>query len=308
MNVFIVGASGYIGRVVTAHVLNAGHRVTALVRSDAAAARLPAGDVRVVAGSVEDLQAVQKGLETADAAIYLAIQGTQGASDADRAALNAMVGYFRGTPGPLIVTSGLGMYVGTPEPFVDETTPLEHVPPSQAWRVTLEQELLRTGAPVVIIRPPMVYGQGNASPVLLTALRYARERGEALVAGAGANLVPVVHVEDLAAVYALALTRAPAGTVLNVAATSVTGHDLCRAISYAAGLAGEITVRAPSEILAALGPLGGAFIMDLRLSNFLATQLLGWTPSAPSLLYELLYGTLKTLADGAAAPESSSVA
>jgi uncharacterized protein YbjT (DUF2867 family) len=85
MNVFNIGASGYIGRAVTTRVLSAGQRVTALVRSDAAASRLPTGDVHAVAGSVEDLQALQKGLETADAAIYLAIQGTQGASDNDAA-------------------------------------------------------------------------------------------------------------------------------------------------------------------------------------------------------------------------------
>jgi nucleoside-diphosphate-sugar epimerase len=294
MNVFIVGASGYIGRAVAARTLNAGHRVTALVRSEAAAARLPPGDVRVVAGSVEDLQALQQGLEAADAAIYLAIQGTQGASNADRAALNAIVNHFQGTSRPLLVTSGLSVYVGTPEPFVDESTPLDTVPPSQTWRLALEQELIATGAHVVILRPPMVYGNGIAGPVLQTGLQHAREHGEALVAGAGANLVPVVHVEDLAAAYVLALTKAPAGTVLNVAATSVTGHDLGRAISYAAGLGGEIAVRTPADIVKALGPLGGPFIMDLRLSNFRATHLLGWTPSAPSLLYELLYGTLNS--------------
>ena len=140
----------------------------------------------------------------------------------------------------------------------------------------------------------MVYCYGTASPVLLAALRYAREHGEALVAGVGANLVPVVHVEDLAAAYVLALTRAPAGTVLNVAATSVTGRDLGRAISYAAGLQGEIAVRTPADIVTVLRPLGGPFIMDLRLCNFQVTHLVGWTPSAPSLLYELLYGTLKS--------------
>ena len=45
-------------------------------------------------------------------------------------------------------------------------------------------------------------------------------------------------------------------------------------------------------MLSALGPLGGALMMDLRLSNFLITQLLGWTPCGPSVLYELLHGTL----------------
>ena len=125
----------------------------------------------------------------------------------------------------------------------------------------------------------MVYGQGSASPILLAALRHARERGEALVGGAGANLVPVVHVADLAAAYTLALTGAPAGTVLNVAATAVMGRDLARAISFAAGLEGELAERTPAEFVSALGPLGGALLMDLRLSNFAVTEQLGWTPS-----------------------------
>jgi nucleoside-diphosphate-sugar epimerase len=295
MNVFIIGATGYIGRAVTRSVLDAGHTVTALARSEESAARLPSGDMRVVRGSVEDLAALRDGLETADAAIYLAIQGTRGASDADRAALGTIMDHLSGAPGPLIVTSGLGVYVGAQEPVVDETTSLEHAPPSQAWRVALERELLGTGGPVVIIRPPMVYGQGSASPVLLAALRHAREHGEALMVGAGANLMPVVHVEDLAAAFTLALTRAPGGTVLNVAASSVTGRDLARAVSYAAGLGGSVAVRAPADVVSALGPLGDPFMLDLRLSNFAASQLLGWTPAAPSLLYELLHGSLSRI-------------
>jgi hypothetical protein len=124
----------------------AGHRVTALIRSEASAIRLPTGDVRIVAGSVENLGAVERGLESADAAIYLAMQGIQGASDADRAALHAITDHFSGTHRSPIVPSGLGVYVGTPEPVVDETTPLDHVPPGQAWRVALERDLLATGA------------------------------------------------------------------------------------------------------------------------------------------------------------------
>ena len=35
-------------------------------------------------------------------------------------------------------------------------------------------------------------------------------------------------------------------------------------------------------------------MLDLRLSNFEVAQVLGWAPKVPSLLYELLYGTLKS--------------
>jgi uncharacterized protein YbjT (DUF2867 family) len=137
-----------------------------LVRSEASAARLPT-DVQIVAGSVEDLEAVERGLEGADAAIYLAILGTQGASDADRAALRTLVGHLRGTRGPLIVTGGLGVYLGAQEPVVDEATSLEHVSPAQAWRVALEQELLASEAPVVIIRPAGVYARELRAPFCL---------------------------------------------------------------------------------------------------------------------------------------------
>ena len=302
MRVFIIGASGYIGRAVTDHVLGAGHSITALVRNDSSAAVLATTDVRVVAGSVEDLDAVERGLDGADAAIYLAIQGTHGASDADRVALQSIARHLRGGGGPLIVTSGLSVYVGAPDPVVDEATSLDHVPSSQAWRVDLERELLALDAPVVIIRPAGVYGRGTAGPVLLAPLRYAREHGEALVAGEGANLIPVVHVDDLAAAYTQALTAAPARTVINIASTSVTGRDFARGISFAAGLGGELAVRTPAEIVSALGPLAGPFMLDLRQSNFTVTQLLGWAPSAPSLLYELLHGTLSSTPDGHAGP------
>jgi nucleoside-diphosphate-sugar epimerase len=291
MNVFIIGGSGYIGRSVTRQILAEGHSVTALARSETSAARLPMGAVRVVRGTVEDLAAMQQGLATADAAIYLAIQGAQGASDADRVALRAITDRFRGTDKPFLVTSGIGVYAGAPAGVVDETTSLEHAP-SFEKRVALEQDLFATGARVVVIRPSMVYGQGNASPILLGLLQHARERGEALVLEDGANLMPTVHVDDLASVFTLALAKAPAGTVLNVAAAAVTERDLARAVSYAAGLGGEIVARSPNEILAALGPLGGALMMDLRLSNFSITQMLGWTPRGPSVLYELLHGTL----------------
>jgi hypothetical protein len=74
-------------------------------------------------------------------------------------------------------------------------------------------------------------------------------------------------------------------------ASSVSGRDLARAISFAAGLGGEVE---GAHIVAVLGQLAGPFMLDLGLSNFEVTKVLGWAPKAPSLVYELLYGTLKS--------------
>ncbi len=88
--IFIIGASGYIGRVVTEKALQAGHQVVALARSDEAVAKLPPGEVSVVRGDLEDISALQQGVGQADAVIHLAIQGNCGPSAVDDRALETM--------------------------------------------------------------------------------------------------------------------------------------------------------------------------------------------------------------------------
>jgi|SRR5579859_1293711 len=295
MNVFVIGATGYIGRRVTTKLLAAEHRVIALARSAESAARLPAGNVETIRGEVADLDSLRQGLKHADAVIYMAIKGLRGLSPEDSAALNLILDTLAGTDRPFIVTSGVAVYTGLSGAEFDEDTSLEAAAPAVAWRVQLERtvrEAAGRGVRSVVIRPSLVYGRGGGSPIMLGLLAYARQNGQAICVGAGENLVPVVHVDDLAAVYALALEHASPGMVFNAAAAGISGKDLARGVSYAAGLDGKIVSLPLAEAVAALGGPAAALAGDLRLSGLRTALVLGWTPAGPSLLYELIHGSL----------------
>jgi nucleoside-diphosphate-sugar epimerase len=167
MKVFIIGASGYIGRVVVERVLQTGHQVVALARSDEAVAKLPLGDVVVVRGDTASSDALAQGVEEADAVLHLAIMGNRSPASPDDRSLEAIIEALAGTGKALLVTSGFGVYLGTRVREVDEDTPLTDVLPVQAWRVQMERQVVDAagkGVRSVVIRPPFVYGRGGCSP------------------------------------------------------------------------------------------------------------------------------------------------
>lgn len=299
MKVFTIGGTGYVGRGVVRALLAAGNQVTALARSQEAAARLPAG-ATVLPGSLSDRAVLQEGLRDADAVIYAAIAGMQGITPEDDAAIALILEAFSGSGRPFIMTSGLGVYAGTKTPMVDEDTRLDDVAPSQAWRAALERRLVAAAAErdlrSIIIRPPIVYGEARLPPPFRAAMVEARAAGRSFYIADGANRIPVVHVDDLGRAYALALAQAPGGALFNVVAEDVTGRDLARALGLAVGLDGEAISLTRAEADAALGPAAGALAGNFVVSRVKTTAVLGWRPTESGVLYDLAHGSMKALA------------
>jgi nucleoside-diphosphate-sugar epimerase len=296
MKIFIIGATGYIGRAVTEAMLRAGHQVLALARSDEAAAQLSASEITVIRGDLADTEALREGLRQADGVVYLAARGSYGPSPMDSAALETIIVDLAGSEKPLLLTSSLGVYAGIQASTVDEDTPLTHTIPAQAWRLGLEAQVLdaaERGVRSIVIRPAFVYGNGGWSPLLRSVLELARRSGEAIYSGEGTNILPVVHVADLADAYRRALGSAPARTILNVVGGSITGKDLALGISHATGQGGATVSLSQDKVHAVLGGSAAVVALDLKVSSFRATHMLSWTPREPSLLYELLHGSLR---------------
>ncbi|MEU6238052.1 NAD-dependent epimerase/dehydratase family protein, partial [Kitasatospora sp. NPDC047058] len=210
MKVLVLGSTGYIGSAVARRLTADGHEVVHFVKE---AGRVAPG-VPSRVGDLADPASLRAAVtDDVDAVLHLATPTGDEAVDA--AAVDALTERLRGTGRAFVYTSGVWVLGATGDTALDEaaaTDPIAIV----GYRPRIEQRVLAlTGEDVraVVLRPGIVYGRGGGIPGLMTG--WARERGTGRYAGSAATRWPMVHVDDLAQLFVLALTKAEAGSVLH---------------------------------------------------------------------------------------------
>lgn len=288
MRVLLTGATGYIGAVVGEALAGSGRDVLAIARSDTAAARLRSAGYEVASGDLHDVSRLAGLAGRSDAVVHVAATQDRDMAAVDRAVTDAILEALAGSGKPFLYTSGCWVYGSAPaDGLLDEDSPTDPVP-VYAWRPPLEAELLAASPDVrtIVIRPGMVYGRGGGP---LNQFAEMAAGGRPRYVGDGENHWTLVHVDDLAALYLLALDAAPAGTLWNaVHGEPLAVRELAAAATAGRGFAEAPTAWPVAAAAAEIGPaVAEALTRDHRISGERAHRLLDWDPPPRRPLDEL---------------------
>jgi nucleoside-diphosphate-sugar epimerase len=283
--VFVTGATGYLGSAIAARFASAGHEVRGLTRHGESARSLETAKVKPVLGDLSEPGTYLADLKNCDTVVHAAVDMRDAAS-LDQQALTAIRQAAEdGRVRRLLYTSGMWVYGDSGGRVIDETTEQDGLTIS-SWRTAHEQVAIELGqveVQTVVLQPALVYGESRG--ILAGMFAEAREKRTVTYPGDGSQHWGMVHRDDLAEAYLLALDKARAGERYILCDES---HFTLKQIAEAIARATGATARAwPREdVLAKLGPYGEALLASQKCTAAKARRELGWAPKHLSFVEE----------------------
>lgn len=304
MHVFVTGGTGHSGPYIISDLIAAGHEVTALARSDTAAATVSALGAKVRRGDISDLEGLKAASIEADGVIHVAhrqdLLPSGGLNAVAAAEVEIMLAYgeaLDGTGKPLVVSGSIGSpgweNLGRPATEADPA-----LPGGDAYKGTLRVRnnvettvigLAERGIRSSVVRiPPVMHSATDNAGFVPLLIGLAKEKGVIGYPGDGANLWQAVHAKDLASLFRLALEKGSAGKSWHgIESDGVTFREIAEGIGKRLGFP---AVSIPADVLMLPGYFGflaNLVTLDLPASNAITRQTLGWEPAQPGLLDDL---------------------
>jgi nucleoside-diphosphate-sugar epimerase len=289
MRIFLTGATGFIGSRIVPELINGGHQVLGLTRSDAGAKALLAAGAEVHRGDLDDLDSLRRGAEGADGVIHTAFNhdfsNFVAHCEADGRVIEALGSVLAGSDRPLVITSGTGMGSNGPgrlatEDVFDRTHPNPRKASEMAGVAAMER-----GVNVSVVRLPQVHDpvkQGLITPLV----EITRQKGLSAYVGDGGNRWPAAHVSDVARLYRLVVERREPGSRYNaVAEEGISAREIAEVLGR--GLRVPVKSLSPAEVPAHFGWLGMFVGLDMAASGAQTQAKLNWHPTGPGLISDL---------------------
>jgi nucleoside-diphosphate-sugar epimerase len=293
MRVFLTGATGAIGFPTVRALLERGHHVRGVARSDDKAALLREIGAEPVAVDLFDGEAVKAAIDGSEAVLHLATNvpplrrmarkkgwvmhnslRTTATETLVDVALNTGVAKF-------VKESVTFVYPDGGDAWIDETTPPDES--IEMLQPTLEGERIADrftagGGQAVVLRFGSFYGPTARGTD--EALRLARWR-MSMVGGKPEAFVSSIHTDDVAS-SAVAALDAPAGIYNVVEDEPVTRREYLDAFSAAFGLR-RLRPTPTWLVKLASGAAAAAVVRSWRISNRKLRDVTGWAPRYPSV-------------------------
>lgn len=286
MRVFLTGATGVIGTALVPELINSGHQVLGLTRSESGAQKLFAAGAEILRGSLEDLKTLGEGAAQSDGVIHCAFDHDSSKykenGEIEKHAIAALGASLAGSDRPLIVSSGLGLASPKRPVTEDVDEPAASSSPRSPEQAARAMSL--QGVNVTIVRLPQVHNAVKQG-LITTLIAVARQKGFSAYVAEGLNCWPAAHVTDVARLYRLAMEKREPARYHAVAEEGIPLRDIAAAIGQ--GLKIPVVSIPPEEALAHFGRVGGYAGLDLSASSAITQQRLGWLATGPGLMEDL---------------------
>ncbi len=284
--VFLTNATGYIGKAVAKAALAKGHEVTALARSTESVEKLEANGVKAFRGDIKQPENYIDAVRQADIVIHTAATNDADFGKFDTLTVDSIIDALKGTSTTFIYTSGTWVLGDTGDAIVDEQTAYAPLP-IVGWRVDNEKKVIAAaqhGIKSVVIRPVIVYGD-NAG-IIHNLFQQAEKSGRVNYIGNGENHWSLVHIDDLADLYLLAIEKAQPGSLYNASTEYITAKEIAEHIAKATGNA-QAKSQTIGEARQTLSIFADAFALNQKVESVKAKTELGWQPKAPKFAQDI---------------------
>jgi nucleoside-diphosphate-sugar epimerase len=290
MNVFVTGATGFVGTAVVKELISAGHQVTGLARSEASANALIVAGAQVHRGDLEDLESLRAGAMNAEGVIHAGFVHDftrfKEVCEIDRVAIETIGSVLAGSNRPLVVTSGTALVrpgVLATEDMASHSDPEKFPRMSEAAALACKDK----GVRVSMLRlAPSVHGEGDRYGFIPMMINIAREKRISAYIHDGANRWNAVHRLDAAKLYRLALEHGETGSYYHAV-----GDEAITVKIVAEKIAGKLNIPSgsvtSSEAPGHFAWFSNFAALDCPASSAITQKTMNWRPTHPGLLEDL---------------------